>query len=235
MVDQVFVDSRDIQEHIRFHLNEIPEEERIDPARITFLPDTFIPNESALQTAMANGLGDLIGQTPTENTWKNLGYQLSGLYENYPSHLNASSNPYWEVKFNAETYRYTPEFELVSETEAFFVVDAITGAYITNTVTTGLDRGTERPDAIELPPNMPNPFNPSTVIRYRLSGALGGTTVRLSVYDVLGREVAVLVDGILPAGDHSTRFDAARLPSGVYVAVLEAGGQRRIRTMMLIK
>lgn len=235
MVDQVYVDSKDIQEHIRFHLNEVPEEERIDPASITFLPDAFLPNETALQTALANGLSDLMAQFPQDNVWMQVGYQLSGIYGNYPTHLNATSNPFWEVKFNGEIYRYDPEFELLRETEAFFVIDAITGAYITNTITTDIGSGPDLPDGFELLPNMPNPFNPSTVIRYQVSGAHGGTPLRLAVYDVLGREVAVLVDGVMPAGEHLTRFDASRLPSGMYIAVLESGGQRRFRSMMLIK
>lgn len=235
MVDQVYVDSKDIQEHIRFHLNEVPEEERIDPASITFLPDAFLPNETALQTALANGLSDLMAQFPQDNVWMQVGYQLSGIYGNYPTHLNATSNPFWEVTFNGEIYRYDPEFELLRETEAFFVIDAITGAYVTNTVTTDIGLRPDLPGGFELLPNMPNPFNPSTVIRYQVSGAHGGTPLRLAVYDVLGREVAVLVDGVMPVGEHLTRFDASRLPSGMYIAVLESGGQRRFRSMMLIK
>jgi hypothetical protein len=235
MVDQLYVDFHGIQEHVRFHLDDIPEEERVDPARITFLPDQFIRNADALNTALDNGLRALLSNIPDQNAWAQVGYQLSGFYDRYPTHLNASSNPYWEVTFNLEVYRNEPVFEILSETEAFFVIDAITGASITNTVSTGIESASDLPGALELLPNMPNPFNPSTVLGYRLSGALGGTPVRLSVYDVLGREVAVLVDGVMPAGEHLTRFDASRLPSGMYIAVLESGGQRRFRTMMLIK
>ncbi len=80
--------------------------------------------------------------------------------------------------------------------------------------------------------NFPNPFNPSTVIRYQLS--VSGN-VRLAVYDVLGRQVAVLADGNVPAGSHQIRFDAANLASGVYVYRLEAGGRVFTRTLLLVK
>lgn len=80
--------------------------------------------------------------------------------------------------------------------------------------------------------NFPNPFNPSTVIRYELS--VSGN-VRLAVYDILGREVAVLAEGTNAAGSHQIRFDAANLASGVYVYRLEAGGRVFTKTLMLVK
>lgn len=63
----------------------------------------------------------------------------------------------------------------------------------------------------------PNPFNPSTVVRFTLDA---GRQTALKVYDILGREVAVLVDGGMPAGTHSVAFDATGLASGVYLVRL---------------
>ena len=59
--------------------------------------------------------------------------------------------------------------------------------------------------------------------------------MRLTVYDVLGREVAVLVDERLPAGRHEAVFEASGLPSGVYVYQLQTARQRLSRTMLLLK
>ncbi len=98
--------------------------------------------------------------------------------------------------------------------------------------TTSVDAGRLTPDAFALAQNYPNPFNPSTVVGFQLSVA--GKT-RLSVYDVLGREVAVLVDGVLAQGSHSVNFDASALPSGVYLYKLEAGGMVATRRMTLVK
>ena len=80
--------------------------------------------------------------------------------------------------------------------------------------------------------NYPNPFNPATTIRFAVPRA---GLVRLAVYDVLGRRVDELVDGILDAGWHAVRWDAAGLPSGVYLYRLEAGSFQETKTMILVK
>ena len=80
--------------------------------------------------------------------------------------------------------------------------------------------------------NYPNPFNPETTIRYALPER---ARVRLMVYDVLGRKVAVLVDDDQLPGSYTARFDAASLPSGAYVYRLEAGSFSETRKMVLLK
>ncbi|MEM1093742.1 MAG: T9SS type A sorting domain-containing protein [Bacteroidota bacterium] len=90
----------------------------------------------------------------------------------------------------------------------------------------------EQPSQIRLEGNYPNPFNPSTVLRFTLPAA---QQVRLAVYDALGREVAVLRDGVLTAGTHEATFEAAGLPSGLYLYRLEAGQQQQTRLMHLMK
>ena len=90
----------------------------------------------------------------------------------------------------------------------------------------------ELPTEVALWGNYPNPFNPETTIRYALPQA---GNVRLAVYDLLGHEVAVLVDEPKPAGHHATRFDAGDLPSGAYVYRLEAQDKIMVQIMMLVK
>lgn len=80
--------------------------------------------------------------------------------------------------------------------------------------------------------NYPNPFNPSTVIRFSVQRA---EPVRLAVYDLLGREVAVLVDGTLAAGSYETTLDASGLSSGVYLYRLTASGNSLTRRMVLAR
>ena len=88
------------------------------------------------------------------------------------------------------------------------------------------------PDQVHLAQNYPNPFNPSTVIEYDLPSDM---EVRLAVYDMLGRRVAVLVDEQIRAGRHSVIFDASNLTSGVYLYRLITGGEVFTRKLTLIK
>ena len=102
----------------------------------------------------------------------------------------------------------------------------------TTPVFTSIDNESSLPTETSLRANYPNPFNPSTVIAYQL--ALSGN-VKLSVFDVLGREVAVLVNGVMPAGSHTVTFDASNLTSGMYLYRLDSGGMVFTRKMMLVK
>ncbi len=90
----------------------------------------------------------------------------------------------------------------------------------------------EVPGEIALYPNFPNPFNPTTTLSYTLPQQ---AEVRLRVFDVLGRAVAVLVGGVQPPGEHQVRLDARAWASGLYFYTLEADGQRQTRRMLLIK
>ncbi|MFA7331186.1 MAG: hypothetical protein WC326_08940 [Candidatus Delongbacteria bacterium] len=89
-----------------------------------------------------------------------------------------------------------------------------------------------RPAAFVLEPNLPNPFNPSTRIAYELPTA---GQLRLTVFNLVGAEVARLVDGHQPAGRHELLFDGSGLASGVYVYRLETPGQCAQRKMLLLK
>ena len=90
----------------------------------------------------------------------------------------------------------------------------------------------ELPAEVTLSANYPNPFNPETTIRYVLPQA---GQVHLAVYDLLGHEVAILVDQSKPAGNHTVRFGAGNLSSGLYVYRLQAQDKTIVRTMMLVK
>ena len=88
------------------------------------------------------------------------------------------------------------------------------------------------PEQYTLSDNYPNPFNPETRINYALPVQ---SYVRLMVYDMLGREVASLVDGIKPAGSYFANFDASRLSSGVYMYSLQTPGFRTVKKMVLVR
>ncbi len=90
----------------------------------------------------------------------------------------------------------------------------------------------EAPKAFALEAAYPNPFNPTTTIRYALPAE---SEVRLAVYDVLGREVAVLLDGRQAAGRHAVVWEAGGLSSGVYFYRIVAGQFSQARRVTLLK
>ena len=100
------------------------------------------------------------------------------------------------------------------------------------TLATGVgDEGTVV-NKFNLDQNYPNPFNPSTKISYSLAER---SNVSLKVYDVLGNEVANLVNGTQEAGSHSLTFDGANLASGLYIYKIQAGQFTQSKKMMLLK
>jgi hypothetical protein len=88
------------------------------------------------------------------------------------------------------------------------------------------------PSSIRLEQNFPNPFNPSTTIRYELSER---SHVVLRVFSILGEEVWTLVDEVKDAGSMSTEFHAGGLASGVYIYRLQAGSFAQTRKMLLMR
>ena len=90
----------------------------------------------------------------------------------------------------------------------------------------------EVPSRYVLEANYPNPFNPETTIRFGLPQA---SDVKLVVYDVLGRQIRVLVDGRRDAGTHDVVFEAGDLPSGMYIYRLETPEGSFVQTMLLLK
>jgi len=88
------------------------------------------------------------------------------------------------------------------------------------------------PSDFVLEQNYPNPFNPATNIRFSLSEA---NQVTLKVYDMIGQEVATLVNQFMNAGTFEITFDASNLPTGIYTYSITAGDFQSVKKMMLIK
>ncbi len=95
------------------------------------------------------------------------------------------------------------------------------------------------PTEFSLSQNYPNPFNPTTTIKYSIPVTLSPVTVSLVVYNLLGQEVATLVNQKQPAGNYEVKFDASSatggLASGVYLYKIEAGGFTAVKKLMLLK
>lgn len=104
-------------------------------------------------------------------------------------------------------------------------------AKVTGTVT-NIHNKVVRASEFALSQNYPNPFNPTTTIGYNLPS---GGFVSLKVYDMLGNEVANLVNDVESAGNHFHEFNAAHMPSGTYVYRLSSGGFSETKKMILMK
>jgi len=88
------------------------------------------------------------------------------------------------------------------------------------------------PKEFHLDQNYPNPFNPSTTIRFGLPQK---SDVNLKIFDLLGREVATLIDKTMSAGEYKVIFEAEGLPTGVYFYCIRANGFSRVKKLTLVK
>ncbi|MGE5351504.1 MAG: cellulase family glycosylhydrolase [Acidobacteriota bacterium] len=104
-------------------------------------------------------------------------------------------------------------------------------SYFENNVTHAENKA-QQAGTFYLSQNYPNPFNPQTVISYSVPER---SFVELKVYDMLGREAAVLVNKDLGTGGYTVQFNASGLPSGVYIYTLQAGRLRHSRKLLLLK
>ena len=98
--------------------------------------------------------------------------------------------------------------------------------------TTDVSRETSIPVEFKLEQNYPNPFNPVTVIKFKVPSS---QVVTLKVYDLLGREVATMVNEEKQPGSYEVKFDGSNLASGMYIYQLQAGNFVQVKKMMLIK
>ncbi len=160
---------------------------------------------------------------------------------------------YWKTP-GESTYSYHGTSYTNSWTEDFFGIELYSGgdtvyygvkalssggtSGLSNTTSVSLDgvpdkaAGEPSPKDFMLSQNYPNPFNPVTEIRYNLPAA---SSVKLTVYNMLGQEIAKLVDGQKSAGYHSAKWDASNVPSGTYFYRITAGSYTALKRMVVIK
>ncbi|HEY3296072.1 MAG TPA: T9SS type A sorting domain-containing protein [bacterium] len=124
----------------------------------------------------------------------------------------------YTVSYNADSYTYTVSI-------GGFVFRNVGGAGVDDPVAA-------RPSGYELADNYPNPFNPSTSIQFVLPRA---SRVSLTIYNLLGEEVASLVDGMLSEGSHTVQFNGSTMGSGVYFYRLKTDGFVSTKKMIMLK
>ena len=136
------------------------------------------------------------------------------------------SHPGEKMNSVFRTYRYAPDY-------AAFTGKTLTpGDFVEKYATDVDDAASQVPTSFELFQNYPNPFNPSTNFEFRVS-SYGFVT--LKVFDVLGREIATLVNEVRSPGIYTARWDASNVSAGVYFVRLTAGGSSQIRRAVLVK
>jgi hypothetical protein len=104
--------------------------------------------------------------------------------------------------------------------------------FVIGTRITEVENEKETPSSFYLEQNYPNPFNPSTVISYQLPVS---SDITIKVFDVLGNEIATLVNEFKAAGKYEVAFNSERLVSGVYFYQFKAGNYINTKKMILLK
>jgi len=122
--------------------------------------------------------------------------------------------------------------ELVIISNDPFNTHFIVPVHMLVSTTAGLGRGSNNPITFELFQNYPNPFNPTTTIKY---GIPERTFIELIIYDILGKEVELLISEEQEAGYYEINFNAAILSSGIYLYRLQAGDFIQTKKMILLK
>ncbi len=148
----------------------------------------------------------------------------TGLEYNYgQGHVVLMGHPvecYLEI--GGYCYPQAPHFEILLINATFYATNC----------DDGWAEAEEQAQSFGLHGNYPNPFNPSTTISFSIEQT---GPVSLRVFDITGREVAALVNGLVELGEHSVNFDAGDLSSGTYFYSLEADGRVDSRKMLLLK
>jgi hypothetical protein len=154
--------------------------------------------------------------------------------------------PYWNSVTITGSHNWSSSAENVNNENTVLIKDGnITNQFLqefasryyqfggTDTILVSIDRAdANSPASYSLSQNYPNPFNPETVVEF---GVVSRGLVSLTVYDILGREVATLVNEVLQPGRYSVTFTAAGLASGIYFYRLHAGQYIQQRKMLLLK
>jgi len=150
------------------------------------------------------------------------------------NNIGTGTNTTQDISFTPASARYVRVFLKMPNSGSYRMVEF--KAYATGSISKqGEQAATDNaiiPDDITLEQNYPNPFNPSTTIAFSLPA---GAQVSLKVINVTGQEVATLIDGYRARGNHRVTFKGAKLPTGVYYAVLKTGEVTQIKRMTLAK
>ena len=168
-------------------------------------------------------------QTPGSNLSFDSQVNLGDLsITSFGSLITDPSQDYWGARYS---FGYDSSNQWVQVSTKMFIGNYSTGAILLVTDVKA-DGKSDLPSEFALSQNYPNPFNPSTQIRFSVSKEEWTT---LKVYNLIGQEVATLVQGRVPAGQYRVQFDGGHLASGVYLYRLASGTHTLTNKMVLVK
>ncbi|MCU7494061.1 MAG: T9SS type A sorting domain-containing protein [Ignavibacteria bacterium] len=222
---------------------------------------TGLKDITAIYFSTSNGLvggTELLRTSDAGNTWRKISTPGSGLiagvivHDNWDSfmartgtkaspglHIYGAQNfgdSTWNVVYTAPdttSYLYLTQARS-GEGNAWAVREkgGITIGLHSHSESLAVISGTAAPKSYTLSQNYPNPFNPSTTISYSIAEA---RLVSIRVFDILGKEVAVLTNELKSPGTYSVSFDGSHLPSGMYIYRIQAGSFTESKKLMLLK
>ncbi len=148
---------------------------------------------------------------------------------------NAGMN--WIQQYSNSIKNYIDIYFINKDTGIIVGQDGIILRTITGGLTFINQNSAVIPDKFSISQNYPNPFNPKTIISYTIPSNVKGqmSDVKLNIYNALGKEIAVLVNGKQNAGSYEVIFDGSNLPSGIYFYKLETEDFSETRRMILLK
>jgi hypothetical protein len=206
---------------------------------LTIHPDNPVLNANT-NISNANGYQAIktIAASPTIMSFNILTFNTSGFYM-----FNPGIYTLGKVRFDVVgsfvtdsiKFRVNPPFTTALTTvndSTVALVNNTTFSIINPTLTGTGSNVSELPKEFKLYENYPNPFNPTTTIKYDIAN---NSFVKLVVYDLAGKEVETLVSNNLQAGSYEATWSGSNYASGVYFAKIEAGSYRHIIKMLMVK
>jgi hypothetical protein len=182
---------------------------------VTWTTGTFTPTQTPF------GLRGILGTT---YIWMSCGTTTAGsIYRStnngvaFVSQISIPSNPAYCIGMNSINHGWA---------------GTATGKIYRYTDNVGVGNPITTPTEFKLSQNYPNPFNPTTTIDFVLSNA---GYVSLKVYDMMGKEVEILIDGVESAGSHQVIYNASKLSSGTYFYQMKSGEFKDTKTMVIVK
>ncbi len=213
---------------------------------------SITPNSNTLRWTVRNSLGTAKDLDSETHLALNTLYNVTGVYSgsDFEIYLNGQLDAFTSFSglINITTYDLTMGQDLpgdnnwnfngtLDEVRIYDYMLPVSQISTLYDVETGIDKTSagSLPKEFFLDHNYPNPFNPSTVIRFSIPAKLDRTNVRLEIFDLLGRNIDTLVDGEMSEGYHSVLWNAARFPSGIYYCRLMTSLGTQVRKMILVR